>query len=365
MFRETRYLAWARRHYTSGAALDLASSGIPSASAEEAFAADANAPPLDDPSAYARLVQSIADYTHRPVTEVVPALGTTQALFLAYAALLSPGDDLLVESPGYEPLTRIAEGLGARGFTFPREETRGFSIDPEAVAARMTPRTRAVVVSSLHNPSGVRAPDDTLRELARITDARGAYLVVDEVYAPFDGTPSMLAPRASARNLGPNVVAVSSLTKCYGLGMARIGWLLGPEAITEGARNAALATHGHLPLAHAALAVRAFANLDALGARARAILAGKRALAAAWVQAHADRGVRWSAPTAGLFGLVTLPPRADLTADIEALIARAGVLVAPGAFFGAKDAFRLAWAATDPTRFAEGLDRLEALVRGV
>ena len=102
MFGPTRYLEWARRFYGS-ARLDLASSGIPEADRELVMPTD-----LHDRGGIARLAESIASYNNRPLAEVVPCLGTSQGIFLAYASACSAGDDVLVESPGYEPLTRTA-----------------------------------------------------------------------------------------------------------------------------------------------------------------------------------------------------------------------------------------------------------------
>src|SRR5262249_4669091 len=149
---------------------DLASSGTALVSA-----ADLDPPKiaLDDVGAYDRLREAIAAHNDIPAAEVMPAMGTAHAIFLAYAAILSPGDELLIEAPGYEPLTRVAEGLGAVVRTFPRLESEGFRVAPERVAAAITPRTRAIVVTSLHNPSGIRVDDVTLRELAAIAEARG------------------------------------------------------------------------------------------------------------------------------------------------------------------------------------------------
>ena len=79
-------------------------------------------PDLDAPTAYARLGDSLAFYNDVPRAEVVPALGTSHAVFLAYTAMLSPGDEVLLESPGYEPLTTSAQGLGAVVRTFERRE---------------------------------------------------------------------------------------------------------------------------------------------------------------------------------------------------------------------------------------------------
>lgn len=360
MFADVRYIAWAQRFYGK-VPFDLATSGIPTASFD---ALGIPTPALDDPSAYARLRESIAHYNEVPAAEVVPALGTSQAVFLAYGATLSPGDEVLVEHPGYEPLTRAAEGLGATVRTFERRAAEGFRLAPERIASLMTSRTRVIVVTDLHNPTGVRAEPGALVEVARIAEARGAYLLVDEVYAPFDDLPEDGVYRGSARKLAANVVAVSSLTKCYGLGPHRVGWLLAPPAIVARAEATMIATAGHLPLAHANLGVRAFEQLGVLARRAKGLAAGKREIAERWMAGVASAyGALWSSPREGLFGLVTLPGRGDLLDAIEAVAREGGVLVGAGAFFGAPSSFRLSWASCEPDRFSEGLDRLERLLR--
>jgi len=338
---------------------DLASSGIPLVRWSDVGAA---LPDDDDFGAYARFREAIAQYNDVPVADVVPTLGTSQALFLAYAATLSPGDEVLVEHPGYEPLVRAAEGLGATVRTYERRADEGFRVEPERVAAAIGPRTRAIVVTNLHNPTGVRVPDATLRELALVAEARGAYLVVDEVYAPFDDLPEDGVFRHSARKLGANVVAVSSLTKCYGLGMYRLGWLLGPPEIVERAEAAVVSTCGHLPLAHAARGAAALANIGRLAVRAKSLLAGKRAVVDAWARALPN--ARWSCPESGLFGLVTLPAEGDITPRIERWVTEHGVLVGAGAFFGIPNGFRLSWATLRGEELEAGLERLRRLVVG-
>lgn len=357
MFSPVRYIAWAMKLYGK-AQFDLATSGVPSARWFELGAAE---PDGDDAAAYDRFRDKVAVYNDVAAAEVRPALGTAHAVFLAYAAMLSPGDEVLVEAPGYEPLTRAAEGLGAVVRTFERSATEGFALCPERVAAALTPRTRVIVVTNLHNPSGVRAPDETLRELAAIAEARGAYLLVDEVYAPFDELADDGVFRTSARKLAPNVVAVSSLTKCYGLGLHRVGWLLGPPEIVERATTAVIATCGHLPLAHAARGAVVLENIGTLSKRAKALVTGKRELAAAW--AASLPSATWSSPTSGLFGLLTLPERGELLPSIESWATEHGVLVGAGTFFGVPNGFRLSWASLERERFEEGLDRLAALLR--
>jgi aspartate/methionine/tyrosine aminotransferase len=355
MFGPTRYISWALQFYGS-VPFDLASSGIPAVKWSEL---GLDTPNIDDPAAYPAFKNALARYNDVSPEEVTPAFGTSHAIFLAYAAMLSPGDEILVEHPSYEPLTRAAEGLGAVVRTFERRREDGFRVVPERVAAAMTPRTRAIVVTTLHNPTGVRVEDDVIRELAEITAARGAHVLVDEVYAPFDALPEDGVFRRSARKLAGNVVTVSSLTKCYGLGSHRIGWLLGPEEITERAIAASVATSGYMPLSHASYGVAALGAVGKLATRAKTLLAGKREIAERWVRSLPN--AHWSAPSDGLYGLVTLPGRGDLLPRIEARAREAGVLVGAGTFFGAPESFRLAWATCDLTRFEEGLQLLEPL----
>jgi aspartate/methionine/tyrosine aminotransferase len=352
MFLPTRYLAWARRFYGQ-VRLDLATSGMPTCPLGELGVPDAAE--LEDVTGWARLREAIATYNDVPVAEAIATLGTSHGLWLAYASLTSPGDDVLVEDPAYEPLLRAAEGVGARVVRFVREEGEGYVLDPERIARAMTPRTRVVAVSNLHNPTGVRTPGELLEAVARVVAARGATLLVDEVYAPFDTLVDEGGRfRDSARRISPNVVAVSSLTKCYGLGPQRVGWLLGSPEVVARASDAITASCGLLPLPHAHIALRAFRNIVPLADRARLLLSDKRERVAAWI---ASRGLRWSAPTDGLFGLVVMPGEGDITPRIEAAARDREVLVAPGAFFGVPHGFRLSWSAPS-TVLDEGLARL-------
>src|SRR5438309_8129043 len=104
MFLPTRYIEWARQHLGK-VRLDLASSGMPTVRLAR-LGWDAGA--ADDPGAWERLPEAIAKHNGVHPDEAVASLGATHALWLAYVALTSPGDDVLVEEPAYEPLVRIA-----------------------------------------------------------------------------------------------------------------------------------------------------------------------------------------------------------------------------------------------------------------
>ena len=351
MFSPTTYLRWARRFY-GRVELDLASSGMAAAPLSEL----GPLPALDDLDSVEKLRDRIARYNRVAVGEALPTLGTTHALWTAYSALLSPGDEVLVERPTYEPMYRIPEGLGARVTWFERPSEDGFALDPERVAAALTPRTRLIALSNLHNPSGARASDEALCAVAELAERNGAHLLVDEVYAPFDATCDESGTwGGSARRLGGNVVVASSLTKVYGLGALRLGWLLGPSEVVARGDDAVLSNLGHPPLSWSAMGVAAFDRLPALAARARGLLDGKRARVEAWIAARPR--FTWSNPREGLFGFALDAQGKSLTATIERAAAEAGVLVAAGEFFGVPNGFRLSWS-IDGSKLDEGLDRL-------
>jgi aspartate/methionine/tyrosine aminotransferase len=356
MYQETQYLTWANRRFGS-ATHNLARGGM-----RPVDLRDIGLPPsLDDPRSWGKLRAHVARYNAIDVDEVLPALGVAHALWLAFAALLRPGDDVLVEQPGYEPLWRIPEGMGANIVRFDRRFEDGFAARADAIATRLTPRTRVVVLTNPHNPSGARTTDQELRELAKVCDEVGAQLLVDEVYAPFG---SLLGSDGvwgrSARHIAPNVVAVSGLSKAYGLGALRVGWIAADRLLVRAAEHAIQSSLGDPPLAQACLGAHVFAHLPALSvARERQFDPHSRDVVARWIAARPH--CMWHEPPNGPFGFVQLRGAGDLTADIERGAEQHDVLVAPGEFFGMPDAFRLGWS-VDPGDLPVALARLDRVL---
>ncbi|MEO8799940.1 MAG: pyridoxal phosphate-dependent aminotransferase [Polyangiaceae bacterium] len=358
MYPRTRYLEWAianggKHRY------DLATSGIATKAA--CALVDPAGASLHDLAGPEKLRAAIARANDVPVSNVVATLGTAHGVWLAYATLLSPGDELVVEAPAYEPLVGAALGIGAVVKRFERRAESGFAVDPDAVLRALGPETKVVLLTNLHNPSGARTPNEVLTAIATGAAKNGTTLVVDEVYAPFDALIDDAGVwRDSARKLGDNVVTMSSLTKCYGLGPHRVGWLLGPPAVVAQAETVLLTTCGALPLAHACLALRAFENLAALATNGRAGLAKRRDLVAEWVAARTD--VEWTAPDNGLFGFVRVKKvNANVRAAVEASMKEDDVIVVPGEFFEMPNGFRLAWA-LDEALIPEALVRLGRMI---
>ena len=171
---------------------------------------------------YAPLRERIAGRYGVAVEQVVAADGTSMANFLAMAALISPGDEVLIEFPTYEPLLGAASFLGAEIKRFERKAADAFRLDPALVASAMSDRTRLIILTNLHNPSGAAAEEAELLEIGKL----GARLLIDEVYLD-------AAELRSAVHLGPEFVVTNSLTKVYGLSGLRCGWILAEPELAE------------------------------------------------------------------------------------------------------------------------------------
>ena len=112
------------------------------------------------------------------------------------AALIDPGDEVLIEHPAYELLVSAALFLGADVKRFVRDPEAGFALDPSTVRRALTPKTKLIVLTNLHNPSSNLAPDSALREIGDLARSVGAHVIVDEVYldAVYEDTPAHLFP---------------------------------------------------------------------------------------------------------------------------------------------------------------------------
>jgi len=276
--------------------------------------------------------------------QVLCTAGATSGLSLIYRTFLSPDDHVLVETPGFDIFSALAHVQGARVETFPRRGER-FTIDLADVAARLRPETRIVVISDLHNPSGMLLDRGALADLATLAEKRGFLLVVDEVYGDYAGRGQR--PLA-AHALSPAVISLSGLTKIYGLGVLRCGWIVGAPAVMERLRAVGSRIEfGVSTLSHA-VAAQVMARAEQFDAHSRGEVARCRPRFQAWYeQMVADGLMSGALPDHGCICFPALTGIADTHAFSQWLIARSGVIVAPGEFFGAPGHIRIGFCLGD------------------
>ncbi len=299
---------------------------------------------------YPPLQEALAQKNDVDPNCVVAAIGTSMANFLAMAAVVAPGDDVLIEAPTYELLTDAAGFLQANIHRFPRHFESGFAIDLGEVERAITPRTKLIVITNLHNPSSNFTSNDTLRSLGDIARSVGARVLVDEVYldALFERTPR------SAVHLGPEFIVTSSLTKVYGLSGLRCGWILA-EADLAQRMFRMNDLFGSIP-AHSGelLSVIALRHLPEIAAWSKEILSTQTAVLNKFLATAV--GIRCRPLEAG----TVIFPKADFDVESFARYLREQyeTTIVPGHFFGSPSHFRLGIGG-DTEMFGEGLRRLD------
>jgi aspartate/methionine/tyrosine aminotransferase len=330
--------------------IDLAGSNILACSLEDLpGAAEALSLAGANDNGYRPLVEAIGARYGVDPDRVTTAGGTSGANFLVFGALLDTGDEVLVERPGYDPLMGAARMFGARTMRFDRTFESGFALDPDRVRAAMTPRTKLIVITTPHNPTGVAASAAAIEEIGRIAESAGAHVVVDEVYKDVTADTS---PTAAA--LGDVFITTSSLTKSYGLSSLRAGWAIASADVSYRIRRARDVVDGTGSIVAERLSVVAFDHLDALLARARAILARNKALADALLAAHPQLEY---APSPGTIVFPRIKGVADTAPFVEGVMRDHNVALGPGAFFDAPAHFRLGYGG-DTDKIRTGLNRL-------
>jgi len=281
---------------------------------------------------------------------VVAAAGTSMANHLAMAATVEPGDEVLLEHPTYELLISVAQYLGAEVRYFERRMEDGFRIYPEEVEQQMTPRTRLIVITNLHNPTGSQTDEDTLRVLGDIAKHHNALVLVDEVYleALFGQRPR------PAIHLGEQFMVTSSLTKAYGLSGLRCGWVLAAPELAE--RMWHINDLYGVNAAHPAerLSVIALDNLDRVAARAKQLLGANRRALDEFLVSRSD--LEYCRPE---FGTIICPRllRGNVDEICRLLAEKYDTCITPGSYFDMPRHFRVGIGG-DPEMTREGLRRL-------
>lgn len=305
-----------------------------------------------DAYGYAPLRDAIAERAGVGPGNVVTSAGTSMANHLAMATLVERGDEVIVERPVYEPIVAVARYLGADVRFFARRIENHFAIDPDDVARLVGPRSRLIVLTNLHNPSGACVELETLERIGAIAQRSGARVLVDEVYLDAAFDPAV----RSAFHLGPQFVVTNSLTKLYGLSGLRCGWILAEQGLAE--RMWRLNDLYGVNAAHPAerLAVVAFRQLDRLLENAHALIEGNRRIWREFVATRSDLQVAEVA-----VGTTSFPRLVGCSVDALCTLLREKyeTTVVPGHFFGADDHFRVGLTC-EPETFARGLERLGA-----
>jgi aspartate/methionine/tyrosine aminotransferase len=345
------YMEWAK--LSAAARFNLATSGLVSVTMRE-FPLRLEELEITMPGGhgYAPLCERIAQHDAVPVECVVTAEGTSMANHLALAALLEPGGEVVLEVPTYGLLLDLLRYFRASVRRIERRAENDFALIPEELKAVVTPATRLIILTNLHNPTGALIPIETLQAAGEIAEGVGALVLVDEVYREllFDH------PMPTSFSLGENFIVTNSLTKTYGLSGLRCGWILAPPEIAQRMRRLydLFAANSAHPAER--MSVMAFDHLHQFRDRARRFLDPNRQLLDRFLDHHPE--LPCFRPPAGTICFPRLP-RGMPESFHQLLRTKFETSVVPGEFFESKQHFRLGIGGPgDEVR--EGLERLGA-----
>jgi methionine aminotransferase len=193
------------------------------------------APMVGVPALRQSLAVKTSSFYNIPVdtdSEVTIVSGATEAIFAAIHCCVSPGDEVILFDPSYDaydPIVRLAGGIPVH---IPLKASRNFAIDWEELASKITPRTRAIMVNSPHNPTGAVWSLEDLDAFAEVVKGTNILIVSDEVYEHivFDGAQHasvLLHPELRKRSF-----VCGSFGKTYHITGWKMGYCIAPEFLT-------------------------------------------------------------------------------------------------------------------------------------
>ncbi|MDF1522136.1 MAG: pyridoxal phosphate-dependent aminotransferase [Trueperaceae bacterium] len=291
--------------------------------------------------------------------QVVVSTGGKQSLYNAFMSILDPGDEVIVPAPYW--VSYPAQIQLAGGVTVPvacRAED-GFVPDPEAIAAAITPRTRAIVVNSPSNPTGAVVPEGVLKAIADLAEQHDLWLVSDELYEHlvYEGTFTPVAQWYPERT-----VLVHGASKGYALTGWRIGWACAPVALAKAMNRlqGQVTSNANAVAQYATqVALESVEATAAFQAMTRAAYRERRDLLVAGLN---DLGLPTPMPHGAFYAMAdlrTIDP--DETVAATVLLEQARVAVVPGTDFLAPGFARLSYACSTG-QVAEAVQRIAAVV---
>lgn len=288
--------------------------------------------------------------------EIVSLPGAQISNSLVFLTLFDHGDEVLVESPNYEPLVKLPKQLGLKVKTIKRRYDNGFDLKLDELQESISKRTKAVVLTNPHNPSGVFMGKEKLSKIQQFLEERDIVLVVDEIFRDFvkDGP--------SALEVGRNVVVTSSFSKIFGMGGIRIGWV---ASRNEGLIEKIHRMKYHMNLLNSTLSERMTLNVlenrETLLTEVRALAQTNHSMVRGWIEG--SKHIEWIPPSAGIISFPKF--RSPCTSyELAERALKDDVLVSPGRFFSedCDDHIRLCFG-INTQKLAIGIQKLSMVMR--
>lgn len=273
---------------------------------------------------------------HAAPSQVVVTQGAQEAVYLAFQTTLNPGDEVLLADPHYGPYTSAIKLCAGVPVYVPTREEERFVIQPREIRARITPRTKVLLLVSPNNPTGAVIPRRIMDEIAALAVERGLLVIMDELYEKmmFDGAEHVTA--AVFPEMADRTITINGFSKAYAMTGWRLGYLIGPRTLV-----APMEVVKHT-MTICAPAVSQAAGLAAL-TRGQEALAEMLATYRERRQVLADglrtMGLRCDWSVGGLFLYVNVAALGVRSYDLCLELLEAGVQTFPATAFGGGDGY--------------------------
>ena len=281
-----------------------------------------------------RLEEQVRRELGQPRRHLCLTSGSSGALVLVLMSLIDPGDEVIIFEPAFVMYRPLVEFLG--GSCVVIDTAPDFRIDLDRVAAAISPATRAILLNTPANPTGVVADAGTVRDLARLAERRGVTLISDELYRSYCYDEEFASPALHSES----VVVIDGFSKSHAMTGWRVGWVHGPQAVVDACTMLQQYTFVCAPQVGQWAALAALdCSMDLPLAECRR----KRDTLMAGLRGH----YQFVQP-GGAFYLYPEAPGGSGKAFAERAVEQEKLLVVPGSVFGAADShFRIAYTVTD------------------
>jgi aspartate aminotransferase len=302
------------------------------------------------------------------IDEVVVSVGGKHALFNLALTLYDPGDEVIIPAPYWVSYPDQVRLMGAEPVIVTTTGETGFRLEPSALAAAITPKTKALILCSPSNPTGSAYSADELAALAEVMRGHGFWIIVDEMYARLVyGGFDQRSLLEVAPDLRDRIVVVDGVSKSFAMTGYRIGWMLGPAHLAracekvqaQATTNPAAASQWAAEAALRGSAEPVEVMRRAFEVRRDRVLAGLSAIDG--MRCSVPEGAFYVFPDVGAFLGRSAAGRVvhDDVALCEYLLDEAGCAFVPGVAFGAPGHLRMSYAASTEL-LDEGIRRTKA-----
>ncbi len=302
-------------------------------------------------------------------SQVLVTNGGKQAIYAAFAAMLDPGDEVIVPAPYWTTYPESIQLAGGVTVEVLADETQDYKVTPQQLEAARTDKTKVLLFVSPSNPTGAVYTADEIRAIGQWVEDNNLWVLTDEIYEHLvyddidTGSMPVLCPF-----LADNCVVVNGVAKTYAMTGWRVGWMIGPADLVKAATNLqSHATSNVANVAQRAAIAAVEGDLTAVEEMKAAFDRRRRTIVSMLndidgVVCPTPGGAFYAYPSVkGLLGRDYDGRRIDTTTDLaEYILEQAEVAVVPGEAFGSPGYLRLSYALGDDD-LVEGVTRLQKL----